>query len=39
MIGKGKFGTIYKIKSIEDGKFYVAKHIPLDKIEESVAQK
>ncbi len=39
MIGRGRYGTIYRIKSIKDGKDYVAKHIPLEQIEESVAQK
>jgi len=33
MIGKGMYGTIYRIKSISDGKEYVAKHIPLNQIE------
>jgi len=33
MIGKGMFGTIYRINSIKDGKDYCAKHIPLDQIE------
>ncbi len=32
MIGKGMFGTIYRIRSNTDGKDYVAKHIPLNQI-------
>lgn len=32
MIGKGNYGTIYRIKSLTDGKDYVAKHIPLGNI-------
>lgn len=32
MVGKGMYGTIYRVKSHSDGKDYVAKHIPLEQI-------